>query len=799
MPHPRPDALKGLRVIDLTHGPAGGLATMILADFGADVLLLQRPGGHALDRLAAAPLWKRGKRSLTLDLTESDALRRFHDLCAGADVLVTNWRPAALAKLALTFETLHERHPHLVVCQIGGLGNEGMEAELPGYEHLIAARTGRMQLFSGLCDRAGPGFCAPQLATHACAQSAASGILAALHARGDTGMGCLVQTSLLQASLAYEQGAMLGAQFEGPLRDLAGGWQSTSPEPPLPSLYYHPAQAADGRWLQFGNLLPHLFDNFLLASDLVEVLADPDFDAAQMRLSEPKQEAFRDRMLARFQEQSARSWMDTFMADGGIVATAYQTTQEALDDPDMVANGHVVPRSDGGVELGVLAKLTATPGTPGGPLLDDDAQDEPWERQWQTDRRPAPTGHQPGGAPLQGVRVVELATIIAAPFAASLLADMGAEVIKVETPGGDPYRSMAAGLGAARVNGGKQSVSIDLKAPEGLAAALRLLATADVVLHNFRPGVPERLGIGYDTVAALNPSVIYVQSNGYGPDGPSAQRPSTHPVPGAAVGGALYQLGERLPKDRLDPKGLRLWCQRLMRANEMNPDPNTAVVVTTAITLALESRRRTGQGQRVLVDMFGANAYANHDDFLRYPGKSSRLLPDEALYGLSATYRLYACAGDQWLFLAVTRKDELQTLQQALAEAGFGTAAATLAWGDDAGNEVALERLFMEQSADAWEKQLTRAGVGAARADRWPPGDFWWRDPLPAARAMTQETTHPQWGRYQRHGALVTFNREQPRLAAPPAKGADNAAVLEPLGVAVEALEEAGILGRPSP
>ncbi len=115
----------------------------------------------------------------------------------------------------------------------------------------------------------------------------------------------------------------------------------------------------------------------------------------------------------------------------------------------------------------------------------------------------------------------------------------------------------------------------------------------------------------------------------------------------------MYQMGERVPNDLQDNAGLRLWTKRLMRANEVNPDPNTAVVIANSVLLGLTARRYHGLGQRILVDMFGANAYANADDFLHYPGKPDRLMPDDQLLGLSPQYRLYPCAEDSWVFLAI--------------------------------------------------------------------------------------------------------------------------------------------------
>lgn len=786
-------ALEDLRVLDLTTGPAGGIATMILADFGAEVLVVERPDGDPLADLPAAPMWRRGKRTIELDLDGNAGFSTLHELCAGADVLICNWRADALARRSLDFDSLHAQHPHLVFCHITGFGSHGPCADYPGYEHLVAAATGRMRLFTGIVDRDGPVFSALQVGVHACAQTATAGILAALHARGVDGAGRLVETSMLQGMMPYEQGAMLGAQFRERFGALAGALQSGSNEPPLPSLYYHPAQAGDGRWMQFGNLLPHLFENFLIATDLIDVVADPDFDGAQLKLPPDKQEAFRERMLSRIQSRPAADWMADFVANGGIAATVYQTTQDALTDPDVVANGHAIERGDAEVQLGPVARLTRTPASPG----PDAAPDGELASRWRQTPRPPPERPKRIGLPLEGVRVVEIATIIAAPLGASFLADMGADVIKVEQIGGDPYRGLGAGMGSARVNAGKQSISVNLKSEAGHEIVLGLAGDADVLIHNFRPGVPERLGIGYEQIQAVNPAIVYLQCNGYGPDGPGAQRPSTHPIPGAAMGGVLYQLGERVPETLQDMDGLRLWTRRLMRANEVNPDPNTALVVTTSVMLGLAARQRTGQGQRVLVDMFGANAYANHDDFLAYRDKPGRALPDEALLGLSATYRLYRCAGDQWVFLALVGERERRRFVETLDQAGIQPPTLDLlaAGGTEAGE--ALAALLAERDADEWERLLGGAGIGCARADRHLPSEFWLQAPQARALGLATGAEHPAWGSYRRHGPMVRFDRQEPTLGGPPLAGQHNEAVLRARGYApddIARLQREGVL-----
>ncbi|MFM8356809.1 MAG: CoA transferase, partial [Gammaproteobacteria bacterium] len=139
-------ALAGLRVLDLGAGPACGLATMILADFGAEVLTVVRPGAEPFAELAARPMWMRGKRTLELDLDAPDDRARLDGLLGAVDVLVINWRTAALVRQGLAPDTLRQRWPDLIIAHVSGFGDRGPLAHLPGYEHLVAAKAGRMRL-----------------------------------------------------------------------------------------------------------------------------------------------------------------------------------------------------------------------------------------------------------------------------------------------------------------------------------------------------------------------------------------------------------------------------------------------------------------------------------------------------------------------------------------------------------------------------------------------------------------------------------------------------------------------------
>ena len=733
--------LARFRVVEVGIGPASGIATMMLADFGADVIKIVPKGGDPFAAMASSRLWCRGKRIVPADLRDERDIAALRALITqSADAVLTTLDKATRERLGLDAESLGR--PDLVLGVISGFGEDGPYADYPGYEPVVAAKSGRMLAFAGVADRDGPNYAALQVGTHATAQSAATALLAALIGREATGRGFTFDTSLLRGMMPYEMGIMAMAQLwdKGILpRPKAQRDRTKS----MPTLNYHPVRTKDGKWLQLGNLLPHLLRNFLRASGLADTLTSEQRKNDPMRWPREELEDFRDRLFVHMQTKTLAEWSDLFVADGGVVSHPYQTTQDALADPDVVANGHVVER-DGARQLAVVANLTETPGEVGGAAVET-TFDAIEPRPLAAAKRPAAG---PPGKPLAGVTVVESATIIAAPLGASVLADLGARVIKLEPVTGDPFRNMFHGFGASKCNAGKESICVDLKAAAGQRIAQALAAKADIWIHNYRMGVPEKLGIGYEQLSADNPRLVYVSANGYGPRGPGAKRPSTHPIPGAALGGVVWQLGG-LPSTEagMDMASLRETARKLLRANEVNPDPNTSMVVATAALLGLAARRVHGRGQKIYVDMFGANAYANWDDFLAYDGKPERPPVDAEGYGLGPLHRLYRCA-DGWIFLLIANGEEWATLCQEL-----GLSAKR----DDADLAQVLQEVFAAGSADDFERRLAPRGVGCVRADAAQPPDFFLNDPHCAAEELRVPAVHPDWGDYHRNGPMARF------------------------------------------
>lgn len=200
--------------------------------------------------------------------------------------------------------------------------------------------------------------------------------------------------------------------------------------------------------------------------------------------------------------------------------------------------------------------------------------------------------------PLHGFRILDLTSMISGPLATMLLADQGADVIKVENPAdGDHTRAGGNnrnGFSATFLNNNrnKRSVAINLKHQEGLEAVKRLAASADVLVQNFRPGVADRIGVGEDAIRAVNPNIVYVSISGFGEDGAYSHKPVYDPLIQALSGLATVQSGSDQERPRL--------------VRTILPDKLTGVTAAQAVTAALLARERTGKGQHVRLSMLEA-------------------------------------------------------------------------------------------------------------------------------------------------------------------------------------------------
>ncbi len=380
------------------------------------------------------------------------------------------------------------------------------------------------------------------------------------------------------------------------------------------------------------------------------------------------------------------------------------------------------------------------------------------------------------GPPLDGIRVVDLTSYIAGAYAAMQLADMGADVVKVESPEGDSFRELPGFFGWNR---GKRSISVDLKTSEGREIVERLAVRGDVVMENMRPGVADRLGVGWERLAALNPRLVYCSVTAFGSTGPGVERPGFDPI-FQALGGVMTLQGFGGP-----PQYLRT----------APTDYYTAALATQAILAALFARERTGRGQRVETSLLRGVLALQSGAAVDYPGKPV-LIRD------NPTYRLYQTGDGQWFFLAVGNQSFWVKLCKALGlehladDPRFGSWMLRLQNNQDL--LPILEARFREKPRAEWLEVLAAHDIPAAPVQ--PLLDFF-EDPAVRHHDLVHEYDHPEVGRLRMIGQPLVFTETPTRdPGPPPTLGQHTDAVLRELGYTnaeIAALRARRVLGGP--
>lgn len=310
--------------------------------------------------------------------------------------------------------------------------------------------------------------------------------------------------------------------------------------------------------------------------------------------------------------------------------------------------------------------------------------------------------------PLEGVRVLDLTRVLAGPFCTMMLLDLGAEVVKVEVPGtGDDSRAFGPfkngqSLYFLNINRGKESVAIDLKTAGGKALLLELARKSDVLVENFRPGTMEKLGLGWDTLKAANPRLVYAAVSGFGHSGPDSGRPA-YDILVQAMGGVMSITG--WPDSPPTRVGLSMG------------DITAAVFGASGILAALYQREKTGLGQKVDVAMLDCQLAILENALVRYQVDGK---PPAAMGTRHPTITPFQAfrAADAWFVIAVGNDALWNTFCAAvkrpdlLADPRFSTNGERTRHYDDLLPE--LERLFESRDAAAWLELLEAAGVPAA-------------------------------------------------------------------------------------
>jgi crotonobetainyl-CoA:carnitine CoA-transferase CaiB-like acyl-CoA transferase len=739
--------LDGVRVVDCSEGLAGPVASLLLAEAGADVVKVERPGGDPTRQVPAFLTWNRSKRSVVLDLATGVGRGELDRLLAGADILIHGFDPTQGEALGLSDAALRQRHPRLIHCAVRAWPAGHPSAEGAVDDLLVTARL-------GLCDeqlghRDGPIFLRFPIGSWCAAYLAAIGVLARLIQRERGGAaGGPVHTSLAQGALLPTMMHWARAEQPGPMFEFG------LPKDMIPSMF----ECGDGIWVHLMRCADT--DSPLMAKALAELgeeaVAEANGSFAGMPMPGFPNFGANQRI---FRSRPSTRWLEDFWAHD-IPAQPAAPFGAILADDQARRNGYVTEVVD--PERGTLTQA----GTP--------FATEPPSRV----SRPAPALGEhttevldaigPSAAvedgegaasvrwPLEGLRILDLGNFLAGPLSPMLLADLGAEVVKVEATGGDQMRPIQRVF--ASCQRGKRGVALDLKADGARPALEALVDWADVVHHNLRMPAARRLGIDYETVRSIDPQVVYCHTSSYGPEGPRADWPGYDQLFQASAGWEVLGGGEGNPP---------MW----FRFGFM--DHLCAMGSTVATLLAVYHRDRTGHGQRVTGSLLGAGVLTNGETYLDGEGRAAPVESvDGEQVGMSPGHRLYPVA-DGWVALCARDEVELAATCSAL-----GTTAID-------GLEAAMATGTVEGVVGA----LRRAGV-SCEAVGLNQGEAFLDDPLLRSLGLVTSYPHAEWGQLEQVGAFWSLGDLEVRLdRAPPALGQHTIEVLVEAGMAPDAVE----------
>lgn len=686
-------------MLDLGQYAAGPLAAMLLADQGAQVVRVEPPGGPRWSTPLNDVLLRHRALTVTVDLTTQAGREEVLALVSNSDVLVENYRPRVLAGWGLDPARLIEAHPRLVVCSLPGFGSRDPRAHLPGWEGVVLAAagcysTGSQEMLPGeWWPTEGPAFTPLLLGSVFAGALGALGVVAALVARERDGLGQVVEVPLHDAFFEGIGARVLRYERNAPAGSLLG------------SGFY---RCADGRYVSLITVWHRHLEWFLRAAGREAWLADGTASYAVLLGDDRAQGELGRRLVDLFATRSATEWERLGQAAGVPLAAVRTADQWRAEAP------HVAPDSIGDDGPAPVVRLR------------DRGAASPPER----------TRSGPG--PLAGTRVVDMTRVLAAPTVARLLAELGAEVTKVDVSPGSTRAGLREPFFHESVNRGKQLLVLDAHDQAGADALAGLLAGSDVLVTNFTRPVLARLGVDLDTVDSIAPHLVHAYVNAFGASGPWADLRGYAEIANTVTGITARTLGDG------PPSGV---APNVDLPRAPTTDYLAGVLGAYAVVLGLLHRQRTGRTVAAETSLVDA---ACLEQLLQLYGADE---PADAagMLGWHELHRAYRVR-DGWVFVGAAEE-----VRPRLAEA---LGAATT---DEPGLASAFAELTAEEAAAAAE----RAGGAAHRLvpidELLEPGG------IPDRLGLRLEHESPVFGTVVQPGPVIRLSRTPMRPGDLPA------------------------------
>jgi crotonobetainyl-CoA:carnitine CoA-transferase CaiB-like acyl-CoA transferase len=784
-------ALSGLRVLDYT-GRMGGYCGQLLANLGAEVILIEPPGGDPMRREgpfkdgASDPeqslsfaAYHTNKCGITLDLDVVEDQQKFRDLVRVADGLIEDAPPGYLAQRGLDYDQLKIVNPALVMTSLSGFGSFGPYRDFKAPNIVAFAMGGLMNLCGhpGRAPLMGPCDVAFRLGSI----HAAFGTLVALFNRRGTGRGDHVDVSL-QDVLAADPFLRIITRYSvtGEVPERTGHSQSTT----VAETY----QCRDGYARIFVNQPDH-WQRFVEWLGRPAELLDPKYETVQNRF--PLRQTIDRLVEARTLNYEAKKFFEEFQSLR-LAAAPINAPSAFLADEQTQHRRYLAE-----VDHGALGRHRF-PGDPyhfsvtpwrigrGAPLRSEHqaviaqawSQPSPWLAE-ATAR-----GAAGAGKALAGVRVISFPTGIVGPALGGLLAEHGAEVISIEA--GRAMRSPQRGqrfqiASDLESNRDRKRIALDMKHPDGLALAKKLIAKSDVLVENFSARVMASWGLDYRRVKELRSDIVMASLQAFGQTGPRRDYISFGPILMSYSGMAYLW---RDPEVERPGAG----CQTAF------PDYIAPSYGALAIFAALDYRARTGLGQYIDISQAETAASLIGPAYLEYLITGREPEPQGNFSPVAAPHGCYRCKGDdRWCVIAIQSEDEwsrfceLAGHREWLADARFTNTAARVAHRGDLDERI--ETWTSRHTPHQIMLMLQREGIAAGVVQT---AEDLYRDPHLRERGFAREVFHPQVGWVTRAGPSV---RLAERGVTPPGDahiaGQDNEVVLgEILGLSKDAIRD---------